>query len=150
MKTECRRFQPPTCHDGGEVVVNKDHICSLLGHIGAGLAHGHANVCHFQSRGVVDAIAGHGHDIAALLVSLNNLHLVARADAVENMHPVQHVAQIVHAQAVHLLSGERLVALAGIKEPELLANGLGRLAHVSGDHHNRHAALLERANRLPV
>jgi hypothetical protein len=42
----------PTFFDSGkdstEVVVDKDHISSLLGYVGTTLAHGHANVSHFE------------------------------------------------------------------------------------------------------
>lgn len=31
-------------HDGGEVVVQQDHVGRLLGHVGAGQAHGDAHV----------------------------------------------------------------------------------------------------------
>ena len=47
--------------DRGEVVVGQDHVGRFLAHVGAGDAHGHADVGPAQRRGVVDAVAGHGH-----------------------------------------------------------------------------------------
>jgi hypothetical protein len=53
--------------DGGEVVVGEDHDRGVLGDLGAGDAHRHADVGLLQCRRVVDSVAGHRHDIAALL-----------------------------------------------------------------------------------
>ena len=50
--------------DGGEVVVGEDHLRGFLGHLGPGDAHGHADVGGLQRRRVVDAVAGHRHDLA--------------------------------------------------------------------------------------
>ena len=54
-------------HDGGEVVVREDHHGGLLGDLRAGDAHGDADVRALQRRRVVDAVAGHGHDMALAL-----------------------------------------------------------------------------------
>ena len=43
-------------YDRGEVVVEQDHVGGLLGHVGAGDAHGHADVGLLQGGGVVDAV----------------------------------------------------------------------------------------------
>lgn len=48
--------------DGGEVVVQQDHISRLLGHIRTGDPHGNADVGFLQCRRVVYAIACHSHD----------------------------------------------------------------------------------------
>ena len=47
-------------HDGGEVVVRQNHLGALLGHFGAGDAHGHADVRGLDCRGIVHTVAGHG------------------------------------------------------------------------------------------
>ena len=75
--------------DGGEVVVGEHHVAGFLGDLGAGDAHGHADVGPAQRRGVVHAVAGHGHDVAAALERLDDPHLVlgrhpgAHADVVD-------------------------------------------------------------------
>ena len=51
--------------DGGEVVVGKYHVGDVLGDVGTGDAHAHADVGAFDGRGVVDAVARHGHDLVA-------------------------------------------------------------------------------------
>ena len=68
-------------HDGGEVVVGDDHVRDLLGHVGPGDAHGHADVGFLDRRGVVDAVAGHGHDVAPLAPGPDDPQLVLRRDA---------------------------------------------------------------------
>ena len=58
---------PPTLDRGddrGEVVVGEDHLGRVLGDLGAGDAHGHADVGPGQRGGVVHAVAGHGDDVA--------------------------------------------------------------------------------------
>ena len=54
-------------HDGGEVVIGEDHVRRPLGHVGAGLTHGAADVRHLQGGGIVDPIAGHGHHLTGTL-----------------------------------------------------------------------------------
>ena len=66
--------------DGGEVVVGEDHRRGFLGDLGAGDAHGHADVGLAQGRGVVDAVAGHGHDVAAALQRAHDADLVLGGD----------------------------------------------------------------------
>ena len=74
--------------DAGEVVVGEHHVGRLLGHVGAGDAHGHADVGPLERRRVVDAVAGHRHDVAARLEGVDDLHLVLRRDAAEDVHLV--------------------------------------------------------------
>jgi hypothetical protein len=51
--------------DAREVVVGEDHVGGLAGDVGAALAHRDADLGGLERRGVVDAVAGHGHDLAA-------------------------------------------------------------------------------------
>ena len=50
-----------TGHDGGEVVIEEDHVGGLLGHVGPGDAHRHSDVRLLQSRRVIDTISGYSH-----------------------------------------------------------------------------------------
>ncbi|MNL63718.1 hypothetical protein D3C87_1878780 [compost metagenome] len=50
--------------DGGEVVVQQDQARCFACHIGAAFAHGNADVGALERRGVVHAIARHGHEVA--------------------------------------------------------------------------------------
>mmetsp|Transcript_12653 Transcript_12653/g.39934 ORF Transcript_12653/g.39934 Transcript_12653/m.39934 type:complete len:787 (+) Transcript_12653:1142-3502(+) len=67
--------------DGGEVVIHEDHVGRLLGDVLAGDAHGHADVTLLERGGVVDAVARHGHDLAAALRVLHNEELVGGGHA---------------------------------------------------------------------
>ena len=62
--------------DGGEVVVLEHHVGGVLGDVGTGDPHRHADVGLFQCGGVVDSVAGHGHDVALALQHLDDADLV--------------------------------------------------------------------------
>ena len=62
--------------DGGEVVVLEDHVRGFLGDVGAGDAHGHADVRLAQRRRVVHAVTGHGHDRALLAPGIDDAQLL--------------------------------------------------------------------------
>ena len=49
--------------DAREVVIGQDHVGGLASHVGAGHAHGDADIGPLQRRHVVDAVAGHRHDL---------------------------------------------------------------------------------------
>ena len=52
-----------------------------LRHVGAGDAHGDADIGRLHGRRVVHAVAGHGHDFAAALPGPHNAQLVLGRDA---------------------------------------------------------------------
>ena len=80
--------------DGGEVVVGQDHHRRALGDFGAGDAHGHADVGFLQRRGIVDAIAGHGHDVLLLLEQRHQPDLVLRRHTGHHADLVQLLLQL--------------------------------------------------------
>ena len=57
---------PPldSLHNGGKTVVQQHNIAGLLGHLGAGDAHGDAHIRVFERRGIVDAVPGDRHHIS--------------------------------------------------------------------------------------
>ena len=61
----------------GRVAVEVDDVGRLAGRLGAGV-HGHRHVGLGQGRGVVGAVAGHGHHEAGLLVLADQAQLVLR------------------------------------------------------------------------
>ncbi len=67
--------------DGREVVVEERHAGGFLAHIGTGNAHGDADVGLLERRRVVDAVAGHRHDFAAVLPGVHDAELVGGRDA---------------------------------------------------------------------
>ncbi len=62
--------------DAREVVVLQHHVRRVLRHVGAGDAHGDADVRLLQRRRVVDAVAGHRHDVPARLQGLHDVQLL--------------------------------------------------------------------------
>ncbi len=62
--------------DGGEVVVGEHHVRGFLGDLGAAEAHGDADVGLLQRGRVVDAVAGHGHDVVAGLEAFDEAELL--------------------------------------------------------------------------
>ncbi len=50
----------------------------LAGDIGADLPHGDADIGRAQGRGIVDAVAGHGHEFALVLQGSDDLDLLLR------------------------------------------------------------------------
>lgn len=64
--------------------MRKRHVSAhLFGHVGAGDAHGDADVRLLQSRRVVDAVARHGHDGAEALAAFHDDQLLLRRRAGE-------------------------------------------------------------------
>ena len=66
--------------DGHEVVVLEHHIRSVLGHLRAGDAHRHSYVGLLESRGVVDTVTRHGHDLTPLLPGRHDTFLLLWSD----------------------------------------------------------------------
>lgn len=58
--------------NGGEVVIQKDHVSGLLGHVTSGDTHGDTDVGLFQSGRIVHTVAGHSHDGALALTAFND------------------------------------------------------------------------------
>ena len=160
-------------HDGGKIVIHDDlhtgegggthHVGGLLGHLGAGDAHGHPDVCPLQCRRVVDSIACDCHNVAGPLVALHNEQLllgtrpgegdlrVGGDQLVEHVvGPVRHdVARHTGGDALLELGGHRrlipiddgaggedadLVEEVDVRGEHLLGDGLGRDGVVAGHH----------------
>jgi hypothetical protein len=83
--------------DVGDVAVQQDEVGGLAGNVGADHAHGHADVGLPQGGSVVDAVAGHGDDLAQRLQSSGDAELGLRGD------PGQHAAVRVGQQLGKLL-----------------------------------------------
>ena len=56
--------KPRSLHNGREGIVQEHETRGFPGHICAPAAHGDTDVCRFQGRGIIDAVAGHGHYIS--------------------------------------------------------------------------------------
>ena len=92
--------------DGGEVVVGEDHGGRAFRHVGAGDAHGHADVGLLERGRVVHAVAGHGDDVAARLQRLHEAELLLGRDAGEDGGALGDFGQIRVGDLFQLAAGE--------------------------------------------
>ncbi len=118
--------------DRGKVVVLQDHARRVLGDLGAGDAHCHADVGFFERRRVIYAVAGHGHDIALALPSLHDADLVLRRNARIDGDLFEHLVQLVVAHSVQLHARDGDVAVA--HDADLTRDSRGGHLVVARDH----------------
>ncbi len=138
--------------DGGadrrEVVVGQHHFGGLLGDLGALDAHRHADVGFLQCRGVVDAVAGHGDDLAVGLDRLHQSQLVLGAGPGEHINRLDALAQFGRVELLDLHALHRGLAVA---DTEHFRDGRRGDLVVAGDHRHADAAVvafLDRRDRF--
>ena len=125
-------------HDGGEVVVGHDQRRRLAGHVGAAPAHRHADVGRLERRRVVDAVAGHRHDLARRRGAPGRGAASARARRART--PTCAAAGSRELPRPRALSSSVPVITASpAGEADLPRDGAGRVGRVAGDHHHAHA-----------
>lgn len=73
-----------TADDGGEVVVTDDEFGGLAGDVGAGLAHGDPDMGAAQGGGIIDSVAGDGHEVTGLLGRFHDAQFLVWGDAGED------------------------------------------------------------------
>ena len=120
-------------HDGGKVVVGQHHIRHILGNVGAGDAHAHADVGGFDRRGVVDAVAGHSRHSPPLAPCVNDADLMLRLHTGVHAVLLHLLGQLLVAEAVQSAAGNGLRGI--VQYPQLLGDGHGGILVVAGDHH---------------
>ena len=99
-----------------EAVVEQHDLGGLHGHLAAA-AHGDAHVGRLERRRVVDAVAGHGHDVLVLLELLDDEQLLRRSGAREHdLLVLGDDAPLVLVQRVDVHTGEkqRLVLVVAV------------------------------------
>ena len=124
-------------HDGGKVVVRQHHVRHVLGNVGAGDAHAHADICALDGGCVVDAVAGHSGNGAVGLPRIDDAHLMLRLHT--GVDPVA-----AHC-LLHLLIGDGVQFCAGnglggvLDDAQFPGNGHSGILVVTGDHHRTDA-----------
>src|SRR5699024_5239230 len=118
--------------DGGKVVVGQHHVGHVLGHVGAGDAHADADVGGLDGGRVVDAVAGHGGDGAALLPGGDDADLVLGLHAGVDAVLGDGFGQFLIAEVVQLGAGDGLVR--AVDDAQLGGDGHGGVLVVAGDH----------------
>ena len=117
--------------DRGEVVVEQHHRGGFLRYIGAGDTHRHADIRAFQRRRVVHAVAGHCNDMAAILERLDDVEFVFRRNAREDRNVLDHLLQVLHRHARHVLAGQNAAIIGDAQLARDLTRGQRM---VTGDH----------------
>eukprot|EP00162_Nutomonas_longa_P015360 comp22286_c0_seq2/m.53250 comp22286_c0_seq2/g.53250 ORF comp22286_c0_seq2/g.53250 comp22286_c0_seq2/m.53250 type:complete len:357 (+) comp22286_c0_seq2:767-1837(+) len=122
----------------GKVVVRADDLGGLLGDLGAGDAHGDADIGALECGGVVHTVTCDGNHFAALLQMLDNHELVL------GLHARKDKARLgKHGFPVFVLELEHILARVGAllvrrglvaEDVDLLGNGLGGDGEVARDH----------------
>ncbi len=133
------------CDDGGEIVVGEDHARRLLRDFGAGDPHRDADVGFLQRWCVVDAVAGHGDDVAVLLQRLHDAQLVVRRHARVHRRRAHSGGERRIVHGIELDSGERLSASSHDAEVGSDANCGPRV--ITGDHEDANARAMRVADR---
>ena len=132
-------------HDRGEVVVGEGHGRRFLADVGPGDAHRDPDVGLLQGRGIVDAVAGHRHQVARVLERRDDLELVGRRDAREDVDLLELPREFGGRHPVELGAGDH--PTAG-QQAQLARDGLGRERVVAGDHDRLDARLAAQPHRL--
>ena len=115
--------------DRREVVVGEDHRRGLLRDLGAGDAHGDADVGLLERRGVVDAVAGHGHDVPLALEDVDEPHLLLGRHAGDDADLVDLAVGLLVAELGELRAGD-----GAALDAELVRDRRGGDRVVAGDH----------------
>ena len=119
--------------DRGEVVVGENHVCGTLGHVGAGDAHGDADVGLFERGRVVHTVAGHGHDMTARLERPDQPQFLLGRNTGEDCRAFDHVGQLIFAQFAQVASAHR-EAIRRAFETDGAGNGRRGEKMIAGDH----------------
>ena len=96
--------------DGMEIIIQQNQVGGFPGHFAAALAHGDADIRPLQSRRVIDAVTGHGHDGAVFLQSADDTHLMFRDDPGKNRRGTHRRLQSFIVQGIQFRSGQDLTA----------------------------------------
>src|SRR5215813_14921659 len=98
--------KPNSLYNRPEIVVEQDDGGCLAGYIGAAPPHGDPNVRRLQRRGIVDAIAGHGDDLALRFQTVHDPKFLLRHDPGEHIAAPEPVSERSIAELLHLIAGQ--------------------------------------------
>ena len=118
--------------DGGEVVVRENHVSDVLGDVGTGDTHADADVGALNAGRVVDAVAGHGGDVAVAAPGIDYTGLVLGLYTGVNGDVLELLVELLIAHLVELAASDG----AGLRseDAELAGDGHGGVNMVAGDH----------------
>ena len=119
--------------DAGEIVVGQHHVGRLLGHVGSGDAHGNADIGTLQRRRIVDAVAGHRHDMVIGFHRLDDARLVLRRNAAAYLQALGALGQLGVAQRFDFAAGQHQAIRT--QHADVARDRFRRILVVAGDHH---------------
>ena len=119
-------------NDGGKIVIGQNHVGHIFGYVGAGNPHANADVGVFDGRGVIDAVSGHGGNLAFFAPGVDDSRLVLRLHS--RIYGVFFYGRIkvCIADRIKLRARDRFIR--ALNDPQLRGNGHGRILVVAGDH----------------
>ena len=125
-------------HDGGEVVVEQNHVGGFLRHLRTADAHGDADIGVFQGWRVIHAIAGHGHELVPGLQRADDTQLLGGVDPGVDAHLFDDCRKRRLVELGQLRAGQHQFPI-NRQDAQLLGNGLGGQLVVAGNHHRNNA-----------
>ena len=133
-------------NDAGEVVVGQHHVRRLLGDVGTGDAHGHADVGALQGRRVIDPVASHGYDVAVGFHGIDDARLVLRGNAAANLEPFGARGEVGVAHGLDFRPGQHQPTR--LQHADFAGDGFRRVLVVAGDHHALQTGAMRHLERL--
>ena len=119
-------------HDGGEIVIGDDDACGALGNFGSGQSHGDADIGPCESWGIIDAVTGHGDDVALGLEGLDDAEFLGWMDASEDGDAIELGSEFLFGHGLEFATVDCPIILAG--DAEAAGDGEAGGFMVAGDH----------------
>ena len=116
----------------------------LARHVRSASAHGNADVRRLERGRIVDAVSGHGHDLAARLERVDDTELLLRHDPREHGRGTYAPSQLCFAQLLELFAGHEVFGV----EARLTGDCSGGRRVVAGDHDHLDAGRPAFAHRI--
>ena len=133
--------------DGGKRVIEQNEIRCFSRYLGASLPHRNTDIRCFQRRRIVDAIAGHCHDVASCLQCFNQTQLLFGAYSSKNIMLLDCFGQFAILEGIHIGAGQHGWMIE-CDDAGLARDGERRLGIVTGDHDHAYPGVATVRNRL--
>ena len=132
--------------DGGEVVVGKHHSRRILGDLGAGDSHSHADVRLLECGSVVHAVTRHGDDVVSGLPCLDYAYLVLGSNSRIYALVLDEVHELLVGVTVQRRALDSLIEV--LEYAYLLGDGRSGDEVVARNHYRFYARALALGNSL--
>lgn len=92
-----------------EIIIDENHVGSLLAHIGAVLSHCDTDVSPLQSDTVIDTVSSHANNVSSVLERLYDRQLVLWGHAIKYADIVDDFFQLRLVELVDVVTRYRLL-----------------------------------------